>query len=53
MKFCLCSRSYELQLYVNKYEATYTSQIVAVLFIILIKNFRLCSSAEAGIVLKF
>jgi len=47
-----------MQLYVNKYEAIYTSQIVqlliaAVLFITLIKNFKLCSSTEAGIVIKF
>jgi len=27
MKFCLCSCICELQLYVNKYEAKYTSQI--------------------------
>jgi len=48
----------ESHLYVNKYELsnihfTNCAALAAVLLITLIKNFRLCSSAEAGIVLKF
>jgi len=62
MKFCLFSRSWELQLYVNKREAKCSllskmqfancAALVAVLFTTLIENLRLCSSAEAGIVLN-
>jgi len=55
MKFLFVLGSWELQLY-DKHEAKCILRIVgshAVLFTTFIENLRLCSSAEAGIVLKF
>jgi len=55
MNFFLFSRSWELQLYVNKHETKCTLRTVQRLILFrslsLTENLRLCSSVEAGIVL--